>query len=74
MSIWSSLFRSEKARVKPVLLEDVNTAAPPNPEIESQRSLLGLTLMRDVALSAAIAGQLRQTVTTQVAAKIQGRL
>jgi hypothetical protein len=71
---WSYLFRSERARVKPVLMEDATPAQPPDPQIEEQRDRLGLMLMEAVVRSASISGELRRTVATEVAAKIQGRL
>lgn len=69
---WSHFFRSEKGRIKPVLLQDVEAEKPPNMDIELQRNVLGLRLMRDVVVGAEISGKLRDRVASQVAARVQG--
>jgi hypothetical protein len=69
---WSNFFRSDRARILPVLLQDVSAEKPPNPEIERQRNILGLRLIRDVVVGAEISGKLRDRVASQVAARVQG--
>lgn len=69
---WSHFFRSEKGRIKPVLLKDVDAEQPPNQDIERQRNVLGLRLMRDVVMGAEVSGKLRDRVASQVATKVQG--
>lgn len=69
---WSKLFRSEKARIKPVLMRDVGIAPVPNKDLELHQESLGLKLLKGVVDAAIISGKIREGVAAQVALQVQG--
>ncbi len=73
MTLWPHLFRSEKARTKPVLMEDVGTAEVPNKDLARQHDLMLLKLIKSAYTAAELSGRIRESVAQQVALNIQGR-
>jgi hypothetical protein len=68
---WRILFRSEKGKMRPTLIEEVEVQEDPassvNKELEEVQDNLSLRLMRNIILAAQISGETRESVTKQVA-------
>ncbi len=68
---WQNLFRSEKSKLKPTLMDDIkvdsNPASHLNEELEKIQDNLSLRLMRNVVQAAQISSATRESVAEQVA-------
>ncbi len=69
MSFWP--FRSRRL-VEPVLVDEVEAAPPPDPDLELQRDVAGLTLQRERILTASLAGQIQETLAAGVLLELRG--
>lgn len=68
---WRILFRSEKGKLRPTSVNDVELKEDPashiNPDLEQVQDILSLRLMRNVVESARISSATRESVAEQVA-------
>lgn len=68
---WRLLFRTEKGKLKPTMMEDVeiqeDPAAPLNEELAREQDNLSLRLLRNVVVAAQISSATREKVAEQVA-------
>lgn len=71
---WRRLFRSEKGKLKPTMMEDVeppeDPAASLSEQLVKEQDLLSLRLMRGVIHSAYLSGAIREAIARQVALQV----